>query len=109
MVSTPPPPLDPSVSRLLRDFEVARARGCDVLSLTGDAGVDAFARLAIAVVAHQHALDHIAQLLDDRYLKQLLSQPATRRNTRGQKRPTTYRSAGKGAGTKRPRTAASAP
>jgi hypothetical protein len=108
-VETAPPQFDPSVSRLLRDIEAARATGCDALSLTGGAGVDVLQRLAIAVVAHQHCLDRIAELLDDRYVRQVLSRPATRRNARGQRRPTAYKSAGKGKGTKRPRAATTPP
>jgi hypothetical protein len=110
---TAPQPRDPSVAALLRDFERSRAAGCGLLSLTGDGayGTDAFARLAAIVVQHQHALDVLSELLGNPpQLARLLKPPKAppvRRNTRGARRPTTYKSKGKGAGTKRPRIAAS--
>jgi hypothetical protein len=105
------PQLDPSVSRLLYDLEAARSRGCSVLGLTAE-DTDVFVKLAIAVTAHQHALDVVCQLLGDppalaRLLKAPKS-PPIRVNARGQRRPRTYKSAGRGTGTKRPASSASA-
>jgi hypothetical protein len=106
--TAPPPQFDPSVLALLHDFERSRAAGCGLLSLQGGGayGTDAFAKLAAIVVQHQHCIDVLSELLGSPpALKRLLrppKSPPTRRNARGQRRPTTYRSKGKGAGTQRP-------